>query len=1031
MKFPRSVFLCLALLLFVACENDSSETTPLPSTNPVSPTAITALTVTPLSATLTPTATQEVMEQPQHPGARAMGDMVFHEGLGLVVMFNGNEDNNLWGWDGTQWHIIGANGPEGRELSGMAYDPQRNKLVVYGGRILNNGPCLSDTWEWDEAGWQRIDVPGPDVCSHFTIEYDVTLGNVVLYGGADAELNIFSDMWTWDGMQWAKLDVTPPPVRFHAMSAADAVHQNLFLIGGFDENTRLFDEFWAWDGVEWEQLDLPRPPALSHARMAFDTNRVQLVLFGGTTRPRLPFDLQDATWILTDGAWQQAQVIGLSPSPRGGHMMAYDPLRDRVVLYGGFDADDQSLADTWEWDGAAWHCVQGCETSVEPVTLSDITLYQSNPQRTGAYDFPAFRDPVGILWQANLSGGIFGAPLVADGLLYVCGDNQVTIFDAETGEQVGTINGLGMPFSPLAIAGDLLIGGNPSNQLRAYNRHTYEQVWAFSTAGAIYNAPLIVEQTVYAVSERGAYALELATGQPVWETETGTHRGFVGSSAYEDGLLFVGVGERLLALDSATGEMRWQIEREAGQWFYSVALANGLVYGGYDDGHFYAFDQTTGDEVWRSPLAGAGWSAPVIAGGAVYVGNIDQHIYAFDMLTGQERWQFETDDWATTDPIFSDGVLYVGVGNHDNREGPRPLYALDAATGQLLWRFEASSRLMTAAAVGPEALYIVAIQGDVYALSPQATEPPPVLTAGQWSAMVYHEALGQIVLVNGGPETGKPADEPLELWSWDGTTWTLLDHSGPVWRNWAGVAYDTARDVLVVHGGLQNRNRPFDETWEWDGQTWTRHDGSGPRGREGAGMVYDAARGKVVLFGGATAGPEIVGDTWEWDGQTWTQVATSGPPARFPAGTGYDPIRQQVVIYGGHDIRTGEEIVFFDDFWAWDGVTWQELPPAELQPGVRVATSFVFDPLREQILMFGGSDLETFRTDIWGWDGAQWALVAAETGMPTRSGFNIVAYDPERHIYVLFGGVDRPGGTVVGETWEWEGQTWLCKAGCS
>ena len=1025
MKFSTSLSIFLLSVLLSACgdtpPNNTSESS-LPSPTPtLAPTP----TIFP-----TPTLTPEL---PAHPGARAMGDMVFHNGLGMVVMFNGNEDNHLWGWNGSDWQIVGANGPEGRELGGVAYDPQRDKLVVYGGRSLTTSQCLADAWEWDDAGWQALGVLGPDVCSHFSMEYDTALGKVVLYGGGDADLNVFSDMWTWDGTQWKNLDLATPPVRFHAMSSANAFHPNLFLLGGFDVDNQMFDEFWAWDGTTWAQLDLPLPPALSHARMAFDTNRVQMVLFGGTTRPRLPFALQNDTWVLTDGAWQQVNIGGPAPSPRGGHVMAYDPVRERVVLYGGFDADDQRLADTWEWDGSTWHCMNGCEPVQETIAPSipdpGVILYQNNPQRTGAYDFPALRAPVEVLWQARLSGGIFGSPLVADGLVYVCGDNRVYMFDAQTGEQVGSITGLGMPFSPLAIAGDLVLGGNPANQLLAYDRHSQQPVWAFNTDGAIYNAPLVVGPTVYAVSERGVYALELATGESVWEITTGDHRGFVGSPSYDNGLLFVGVGGTLLALDSTTGDIRWQIEREASQWFYSTALAHGLVYVGHDDGHFYTFDQQTGAEVWRSPLAGAGWSAPVIAEGVVYVGNKDQHIYAFDALTGEERWQFETEDWATTDPLISDGVVYVGVGNHDNREGPRPLYALDAATGQLLWSFQANSRLMTAAALGPGVVYAVTIGGTVYALSEPSAEPAPVLTAGQWSAMVYHEEREQIVLVNGGPEQGKPAAEPLELWGWDGTTWTLIDNAGPVWRNWAGVAYDSVRGVLVVHGGIQGRQY-FDETWEWDGQTWTMHDGSGPRGREGAGMAYDSVRGKVVLFGGATAGPQIVGDTWEWDGQTWVQVATSGPPARFPAGTGYDPIRQQVVVYGGHDVRTSEDIVFFADFWAWDGSTWQELPLTDPHPGVRVSTSFVFDPLSQQILMFGGSDAEIFRTDLWGWDGQQWAVMAEESGMPVRSGFNIVAYDAGRGVYVLFGGVDRPGGVVVGETWEWDGQSWTCAAAC-
>ena len=35
------------------------------------------------------------------------------------------------------------------------------------------------------------------------------------------------------------------------------------------------------------------------------------------------------------------------------HGMAYDPIRDRVVLFGA-DGNSQSSDDTWEWDGASW-----------------------------------------------------------------------------------------------------------------------------------------------------------------------------------------------------------------------------------------------------------------------------------------------------------------------------------------------------------------------------------------------------------------------------------------------------------------------------------------------------------------------------------------------------------------------------------------------------------------------------------------------------------------------------------------------------
>src|SRR5215208_1976767 len=49
--------------------------------------------------------------------------------------------------------------------------------------------------------------------------------------------------------------------------------------------------------------------------------------------------------------WTQKEDIG--PSPRGGHTMAYEAARQRVVLFGGYGSTPP-FGDTWEWDGTEW-----------------------------------------------------------------------------------------------------------------------------------------------------------------------------------------------------------------------------------------------------------------------------------------------------------------------------------------------------------------------------------------------------------------------------------------------------------------------------------------------------------------------------------------------------------------------------------------------------------------------------------------------------------------------------------------------------
>jgi hypothetical protein len=316
------------------------------------------------------------------------------------------------------------------------------------------------------------------------------------------------------------------------------------------------------------------------------------------------------------------------------------------------------------------------------------------------------------------------------------------------------------------------------------------------------------------------------------------------------------------------------------------------------------------------------------------------------------------------------------------------------------------------------------------ALPTVSTTPANRLTlkAGQWAYIFYHEGLQQVVLVNGGPEQGKPADEPLELWGWDGIQWSLIsaDENGPTWRNWPAAAYDTTRDVLVLHGGLQS-GANFDETWEWDGQTWTRFEGDGPSAREGALMAYDAARTNMILFGGSSPDMQLHGDTWTWDGQHWALISETGPAARFPGGMTYDPARQVVLMYSGHFASLSGESIDYDDLWAWDGSAWQEMITDGPTPDHRTHAGFVYDPVAKNVLLIG-SGSETFLSDMWAWDGTKWQEIPT-SNTPARSGLN-VAYDPKRDRFVLFGGVDRPGGKALDDTWEWDRVQWSCVNNC-
>jgi len=102
----------------------------------------------------------------------------------------------------------------------------------------------------------------------------------------------------------------------------------------------------------WVQRLAAAPPSRSDHAMAGDTGRGLVTLFGGTVGSSQPVDIRGDTWEWNGAAWTQ-RAPAVSPPGRMGHAMAYDPVRARGVLFGGWSGMS-ALGDTWEWDGVNW-----------------------------------------------------------------------------------------------------------------------------------------------------------------------------------------------------------------------------------------------------------------------------------------------------------------------------------------------------------------------------------------------------------------------------------------------------------------------------------------------------------------------------------------------------------------------------------------------------------------------------------------------------------------------------------------------------
>ncbi|MGE3175511.1 MAG: kelch repeat-containing protein [Planctomycetota bacterium] len=298
------------------------------------------------------------------PPPRDEAAMCFDGSRGEILLFGGTRVDrpgrpfgDTWTWNGVQWRerTVGVS-PQPRFGHALADDLWRQRVVLFGG---TDGFALgADTWEWDGAGWiaranQGAGQPVPR--SHHCLAFDAVRGHVLLHGGFNPAA-LLSDTWVWSGAngRWTNVPATGPPPRTRATMAFDVQRRRTVLFGGrppgptVPELPRL-DDVWEWDGAVWtRRVGLSGPGGRELAVLAYDAVRDRLLLHGGT--PKLSGSPSSDVWHLHGGGWTR---LVPAQAPLMSLAMAFAADRDRVVVFGGLNAF-RVHAETWEWDGSVW-----------------------------------------------------------------------------------------------------------------------------------------------------------------------------------------------------------------------------------------------------------------------------------------------------------------------------------------------------------------------------------------------------------------------------------------------------------------------------------------------------------------------------------------------------------------------------------------------------------------------------------------------------------------------------------------------------
>ena len=172
-------------------------------------------------------------------------------------------------------------------------------------------------------------------------------------------------------------------------------------------------------------------------------------------------------------------------------------------------------------------------------------------------------------------------------------------------------------------------------------------------------------------------------------------------------------------------------------------------------------------------------------------------------------------------------------------------------------------------------------------------------------------------------------------------------------------------------------------------------------------VTYRPANHSLYYFtGGLTA-------AYDAANRHWTDLRPRhSPPPVLGGSLVYDPLHDEILLFGGgHVAERGPDgaVRGYTGTWVYSiaGNDWRELP-LKLQPPPRMNARIVCDPKNEVLVLFGGDGQRQYLADTWLFDlkKREWRESKSPGGPESRAG-HFTVYDPETGYVLIGGGYNR------------------------
>ena len=197
-----------------------------------------------------------------------------------------------------------------------------------------------------------------------------------------------------------------PPARSGHTTIYDPVRRRLIVFGG-DGASDVWALSLGQSPPRWTELaPTGIPPRANYGHTAiYDPKRHRMIVFGGVQTDN---ELSNEVWALSlsNLRWRKLNALGIPPAPREWHSAIYDPVRDRMIVHGGWTSPDGVLDDVWALDlssGPTWSRLLASPSP--PGHRYHSALYDERRDRMLVFSGSGRVGAPRVVWSLSLSTG--------------------------------------------------------------------------------------------------------------------------------------------------------------------------------------------------------------------------------------------------------------------------------------------------------------------------------------------------------------------------------------------------------------------------------------------------------------------------------------------------------------------------------------------------------------------------------------------------------------------------------------------------